>query len=186
MQKSLYTNCFSLKGEVLDKWDLYYRLYCPLYPQIEIKMEWKSRLRDFVTIVGSNNFSSLFLSTKGSSHEKYHVKRRLCCNFNPWITGEVSRNSAESNGGNLSLPFGWLIVLVDRNYEHRPKRHARPVKTEPIDRSIVEQQNHYLLQAFKHKVNCFSSFKWDCSVGSHRVAPVPRHRGKMCTLHSIW
>lgn len=77
----------------------------------------------------------------------------------------------------LSGDLSSLSTGITSTDKGRAKRHARPVKTEPIDRSIVEQQNHYLLQAFKHKVNCFSSLKWDCSVGSHRVAPVPRHRG---------
>lgn len=83
---------------------------------------------------------TVFLLSIFWDHEswRYHVKRRLCYNFNSWITGEVSRNLAESNGGNLSLPFGWLIVLVDRNYEHRQgeSEETREAREDGTDRSI--------------------------------------------------
>lgn len=79
-----------------------------------------------------------FFFSRSFGSWRYHVKRRLRCNFNSWITGEVSRTLAESNGGNLSLPFGWLIVLVDRNYEHRQgeSEETREAREDGTDRSI--------------------------------------------------
>lgn len=187
--KSFYTNWFSLKGKFRINETLLSTIFSNRGKNgIKIPI---TRFCHDSDSIGSNNFSSLFSFHEGIESWKVSCETATLLQFYFILLmnyggGNLAKPRLESNGGNLSLRFGWLIVLVDRNYEHRPKRHARPVKTEPIDRSIVEQQNHYLPRAFKHKVNCFSSFKWDCSVGSHRVAPVPRHRGKTCTLHSIW